>query len=166
LRQRVDDIPLLVDYFLDRLAARQNCPRPTISEATLAELKGRPWFGNVRELRNAIEHGMIMARGGMIAVEHLPAPMLPATGGSRSVEIQEEALANLIRAWTEAQMAAGGENLADLHERFLRLVEPTLLATVMKHSGGQFVSAARRLGLHRTTLRKRLDELGLGGGVE
>ena len=81
LRQRVDDIPLLVDYFLDQLAARQNCPRPAISEAAIAELKGRPWFGNVRELRNAIEHGMIMARGGMIAVEHLPAPMLPATAG-------------------------------------------------------------------------------------
>ena len=62
LRHRVDDIPLLVAYFLDRLAVRQNCPRPAISEGALAELKGRPWHGNVRELRNAIEHGMIMSR--------------------------------------------------------------------------------------------------------
>ena len=100
----------------------------------------------------------------MIAVEHLPAAMLPATAGAPAKdESLEEALAALIRSWTEAQLAADGENLADLHERFLRLVEPSLLATVMQHSGGQCVSAARRLGLHRTTLRKRLDELGLGG---
>ncbi len=170
LRQRVDDIPLLVEYFLDRLAARQaspSGPRTSISEAALAELRRRPWHGNVRELRNAIEHGSIMARGGVIAVEHLPAPMLPAGGsGSNGTTNPEQALAALIQEWTDAQLTAGDEDLVDLHERFLRMVEPALLTAVMQRSGGQYVSAARKLGLHRTTLRKRLEELGLAGDGE
>ncbi len=75
LRQRCEDIAELAGYFLDGLAAKNGQPRPAISAAALAELQRRPWLGNVRELRNAIEHAMILARGGIIAPEHLPPPL-------------------------------------------------------------------------------------------
>ena len=88
LRQRRDDIPELAAYFLAVLGEKGTgpigwnspegathqvdlspflLPRPTISDEAMAELQRRPWFGNVRELRNAIEHAMILARGGAIA---------------------------------------------------------------------------------------------------
>jgi DNA-binding protein Fis len=102
---------------------------------------------------------MILARGGVILPEHLPAPMLPLDAAGA---LREESLGMLIRGWAEAQLA-GGE-VHDLYEQFLKLVEPPLLEAVLAHCDGQCLAAARHLGLHRTTLRKRLDELGLGGG--
>ena len=155
LRGRRDDIPELAEHFLDTLAAKNEQPRPTISTETLAELQRREWFGNVRELRNAIEHAMILARGGVIAPEHLPPPMISTLASSA---MPEEALASLVRRWAELQLQdpAGAE---DLYNRFLKFVEPPLLQAAMEHCGGQCLAAARRLGLHRTTLRKKLDEL-------
>ncbi len=204
LRQRRDDIPELAAHFLDALAAKNAagekgtgpiCAKhppgrsgkvdlspflPAISVEALAELERRDWFGNVRELRNAIEHAMILARGGVIASEHLPPSMPPGekgTGGvcgaavpaARAGETPapqvppEEAIAALVWQWTELQLQdpAGAE---DLYDRFLKFVEPPLLQAAMEHCGGQCLAAARRLGLHRTTLRKKLDELGANEG--
>jgi two-component system nitrogen regulation response regulator GlnG len=180
LRERREDIASLVEHFLDVLGTetgtsliRAKHPsgrsgesemspfssRPSVAPEAMAELRRREWFGNVRELRNAIEHALILARGGIIAPEHLPPPLLPAGLGRGS---DEEALALLIRSWTETQLHGTAE-VQDLYERFLRMVEPPLLKAAMQHSGGQCLAASRRLGLHRTTLRKKLDELGIGG---
>jgi two-component system nitrogen regulation response regulator GlnG len=159
LRQRREDIGPLAEHFLDVLADRNPGPRPSISPEALTELGRRDWFGNVRELRNAIEHAMILARGGIIGREHLPPPVLPGGLGHGG---QEEAIAALIRVWAQAQLE-GREEVQDLYERLLRLVEPPLLKAAMQHAGGQCLAASRRLGLHRTTLRKKLDDLGIGG---
>ncbi len=98
LRQRREDIGPLAEHFLDVLADRNPGPRPSISPEALSELKQRDWFGNVRELRNAIEHAMILARGGIIGREHLPPPVLPISLGHLG---QEEAIAMLIRTWAQ-----------------------------------------------------------------
>jgi len=164
LRQRREDIAPLVEHFIDMLAERNPGPRPSVSPEALAALQRREWYGNVRELRNAVEHALILSRGGIIGPEHLPPPLLPAglgyplAGGGG----EEEALAALIRSWTETQLQ-GTPEVQDLYERFLRMVEPPLLKTALQHAGGQCLAASRRLGLHRTTLRKKLDELGIGG---
>jgi two-component system nitrogen regulation response regulator GlnG len=159
LRQRREDIGPLAEHFLDLLADRNPGPRPSISAEGLAELRRREWFGNVRELRNAVEHAMILARGRIIAPQHLPPPVLPGGLGQGG---QEEAIAMLIRTWAQAQLESNDE-VQDLYERFLRLVEPPLLKAAVQHAGGQCLAASRRLGLHRTTLKKKLDELGIGG---
>lgn len=159
LRKRREDIPRLVDHFLDLLAAKNHGPRPVASPEFLVELQSRSWYGNVRELRNAIEHAMILARNGILAPEHLPPAMLP-TGTTGP--LQEDALATMVRSWAQAQLT-GSEDAQDLYERLLKLVEPPLLETAVQHYGGQCLAAARRLGLHRTTLRKKLDEFGIKG---
>lgn len=170
LRQRPDDIPELAAYFLETLAAKNTSESsllaayPAISDDALAELQRREWFGNVRELRNAIEHAMILARGSLIAPEHLPppmaasAPMPPTHAGP----VSDDAIAALIRQWAEIHLQ-DSTGAADLYERLLKVVEPPLLRTAMQHCGGQYMAAARRLGLHRTTLRKKLDDLGITG---
>jgi len=158
LRQRVEDIPELVEHFVGLLSADGHTPRARVSAETLAEMQRRPWHGNVRELRNALEHAMILARGGTIAPEHLPPPLPPAPGGRLA---PEESIRSLLRRWAEEQMRRRSE-ADDLYQQWLALVEPPLLEVALKHSGAQCAAAARRLGLHRTTLRKKLDQWGIG----
>jgi two-component system nitrogen regulation response regulator GlnG len=155
LRERREDIGQLTDHFLDLLSVINQAPRPSVSPAVLAELERRPWYGNVRELRNALEHATIMARGGCIGLEHLPAPT-PAAITPNAV--QEQAVASLIEQWTQLQLQRSDE-IQDLYDRMLKLVEPPLLQAVIQRCHGQCAAAARRLGLHRTTLRKKLDQL-------
>ncbi|TWT29505.1 sigma-54-dependent transcriptional regulator [Blastopirellula retiformator] len=150
LRQRVDDIPELARYFLSQLGGNG----AAITSAALEELKRRPWYGNVRELRNALEHAQIVSMGDAIRVEHLPAaaPPLNTTG---HVDLGE-----LIRAWAQQQLE-NGEAIDDLHARFLALVEPPLIRAALEKHQGQFVAAAKTLGMHRTTVKKKADEYGL-----
>jgi two-component system nitrogen regulation response regulator GlnG len=154
LRQRRDDIRPLAEHFTELLAAKNGWPQSALSEAAVAALEARPWYGNVRELRNAIEHALVLARGGVIAPEHLPPPSPPAmTTGA----VGEEALAQMVRQWTELQLQGAEKEAANLYERLLSIVEPPLLETVLRHHGGQRLAAAEQLGLHRATLRKKLE---------
>ena len=157
LSQRRDDIPLLAAHFLGLLAARSDRPAPSISQEAMDQLQRNPWHGNVRELRNAIEHAMVLARSGTITPDHLPDPM-PASLVSDAVA--EDALDRLIRQWTEARLEEA-DTSGDLYDRLLQLVEPPFLRTVMQQHHGQCATAARVLGMHRTTLRKKLDQLGI-----
>jgi len=159
LRGRREDIRPLVEHFLALTAAKNKRPLPRISEETVAELERLPWYGNVRELRNAIEHAVVLARQSEITLEHLPPP-LPAAPSARAVD--HSALAGLIRQWAES-LLEDPEGPADLFARLQDLVEPPLLEVVLEHYHGQCAPAARRLGLHRTTLRKKMDQYKLAG---
>ncbi len=164
LRERRDDIGELAEHFLGtRLKAmrREKASSPSLSEAAIEELQRRPWYGNVRELHNALEHAVIVARGGVIEPEHLPQPaaasLLDAHDRKAPVE---ESIVSLIARWAEAKHADADET-DDLYEQLLRLIEPPLFQAILEKHHGQCASAARRLGLHRTTLRKKIDEYGI-----
>jgi two-component system nitrogen regulation response regulator GlnG len=156
LRRRVEDLAELTEHFLDLLSAKNGLPRSTVTAAAAAELAGRAWHGNVRELRNALEHALILARGGPIVPEHLPPPMLPL-GGDRVGD--EQSLAALVARWTEMQLLKP-EDERELFGDLMKIVEPPLFAKTLEHYRGQYVSAAKRLGIHRTTLKKKMDEYG------
>ena len=101
---------------------------------------------------------MILARGGMIAARApAAADRLAARTPHRRPGERSAALVRPVGRVATAR-SAGAE---DLYDRLLKLVEPPLLQAAMEHYGGQCLAAARRLGLHRTTLRKKLDELGI-----
>lgn len=157
LRDRREDLADLVHYFLDVLSTKNGQARPSIAPEAMAVLQRQPWYGNVRELRNAIEHAMILAPGGRIGPEHLPPPTPPSVTPDAA---PDEILAALLRQWAAQQLQEGGD-AGDLYERLVKLVEPPVLRTVLQHYHGQCAAAARRLGLHRTTLRKKLDDLGI-----
>lgn len=158
LRERGADLFELADHFITTLAAKNHLPRPSLSKRAETELARRPWHGNVRELHNAMEHAVIVARGGQIEPEHLPPPA-PAAGQSE-VAAPEATLAQLIQQWTETRLQANREQ-ENLYEQFLSVVEPALLSATLIHELGQCTSAAKRLGLHRHTLRKKLDQYGI-----
>ena len=129
LRQRREDIPLLAEHFALALAAKNGWPQSAISPEATAALESRAWYGNVRELRNAVEHALVLARGGAISPEHLPPPVLPTiTAGG----VREEALAEMVWQWTELQLQDSQREAEDLHERLLAVVEPPLFAAVLR----------------------------------
>jgi len=157
LRERREDIRALVEYFLTRLTSASEESPPAISGEAMVMLEQLPWYGNVRELRNAVEHGLVMARGGSVNSDHLPPPLsdsLVAPAG------EKEGIADLIRQWTTQRLASPEES-GELYKDLLETIEPPFLEIVMQHFQGQCATAARSLGLHRTTLRKKLDQFGI-----
>jgi len=159
LRERIEDIEPLTEHFLRKFAP-QSLP---LLPDTLRYLQGQPWFGNVRELRNAIEHAAILARGRPLLPEHFPAAARPpGTGADPS-----EALPQAVRTWLAEQLRlAGSESPHDLYERLLETIEPPLLAEIIRRARGNRWEAARWLGLNRATVRKKLVRHGLAGTTE
>lgn len=160
LRDRPQDVGELAEHFTTTLAKPPGTPKVALTSEALAELERRPWRGNVRELRNAIDHALIMARGRAIMPEHLPQPstaMVVAPSDNVDAEVTAA-----VRQWAE-QNVGDAQWAGRLYERLIEVVEPPLLAAAMNQHKGQCAAAARRLGIHRTTLRKKLTDHGLDG---
>lgn len=151
LRQRVEDIPLLAERFLARLGGA-GLVGGRLTDAAIAELCRRQWIGNVRELRNAVEHGALLARGGSIGPEHLPPPL---EGELIKPTNPSATLAQAVRHWAGAQLTAG-QSPAELYQRFLSEAEPPLFDSVLDATGQNRAAAAELLGIHRATLRKKM----------
>src|SRR5262245_4673648 len=164
LRQRRDDIPLLTDFFAQKLA-NENSAATKLSGEALHELIARHWHGNVRELRNAIEHALILSRDGIVLKEHLPAPLSSRPTSTAWEPTQNDAvdqLRTIIREWANHQPNVD-DSSETLYEAFLALVEPPFLEAVLKRQQNQCSAAARTLGIHRTTLKKKLNQYGIEG---
>jgi len=153
LRERIEDIPLLAERFLAASQPANSAAR--LTKAAVDELCRRSWPGNVRELRNAVEHAVIVARGGPIEPDHLP-PSVTLAGEP----CDAGAISGMVRRWAENQFR-DSQGADDLYERLLDLVEPPLLEVALRTHHGQRMSAARSLGLHRATLRKKLEHFGV-----
>jgi two-component system nitrogen regulation response regulator GlnG len=148
LRERPEDIETLAEHFLRRFEPRA---LPLLPE-TVRFLQALPWFGNVRELRNALEHAAIVARGGPLLPEHFPtfAADLSATSPA-------EQLALMVRKWLAERVRTNGSTPPDdLYAELLRCVEPALLDEVMRRVQGNRWVASQWLGLNRATVRKKL----------
>jgi two-component system nitrogen regulation response regulator GlnG len=161
LRQRPQDIAELAEHFTTTLAKPPGTPKVALTAEALAELERRTWHGNVRELRNAIDHALIMARGRAIMPEHLPQQTVAMS--AVDADDVDANVAAAVRLWA-AQNVGDAQWAGRLHERLIAVVEPPLLAAAMDQHKGQCAAAARVLGIHRTTLRKKLTDHGLAGG--
>lgn len=147
LRERIEDIQPLAEHFLRRFDPRVL----PLGEATLRHLQQQPWFGNVRELRNALEHAAILARGGALQPEHFPHGA-SSTGGSPAEQLEAA-----VRLWCNQRIReAGNGTPTDLYLDLLRQVEPPLLDEVLRRLQGNRWAAANWLGLNRATVRKKL----------
>lgn len=158
LRERMEDIPVLATHFLRRLG--YPAPETAIDEGVRRELCQRPWYGNVRELRNAVEHAAVIARGRPLDGRDFPAAQ---TSGH---SVLASSLDAAIKLWTrerlsQMELAADEETKPGLHDEFLAACEPALLHTVLEATSGNRAEAAQRLGMHRATLRERLKRYGL-----
>lgn len=160
LRERQADILPLAEYFLGNTTTTEGASgRLQFSGRARAELALRPWQGNVRELRNAVEHAALLARQGEIRPEHFPRPIETRKAADLPAQIQDR-LSTWSAALTAEALSQTGRT--DLYEEFLRLVEPPVLAAVLRQCQGNKASAANLLGLHRATLRQKLRRHGQG----
>lgn len=160
LRQRPQDIPMLGEFFLRRLGYTRAAD--AISDDLAQTLQQRPWFGNVRELRNAIEHASVIARGRPLSESDFPEPQL-RIGSENAIGAQ---LAPVIESWAREQLSSrsptspGNDKqtteIIDLYDRMLSATEPALFRIALEHTGGNRAAAAQLLGMHRGTLRDRL----------
>ncbi|MCE2482929.1 MAG: sigma-54-dependent Fis family transcriptional regulator [Alphaproteobacteria bacterium] len=145
LSDRLDDIPLLVRYFLGRAAEVSGLPVRAISDDAIAALQSYDWPGNVRELRNFVERLLIMAPGGLDTP--ITAAMLPAEMDSRRP-------AALRRNGDEVLM---NMPLREARERF----ERAYLSAQIGRFGGNISRTAGFVGMERSALHRKLKALGL-----
>lgn len=148
LRERREDIPELARHFLGRVVATTRCPGFTAQ--AIGALEARPWHGNVRELRNVVEHAAVASRGSAIAPEHFPPPLAGgAHGWSEALgRWLDDRLSGLDPLTAQAQL------LDDLRGE----IEPTLVELTLARCRRNQAAAARLLGLDPKTLRARLAQ--------
>lgn len=151
LRSRREDLRPLVQYFL----ARQNpAYSAVVSNDFWAEIERRNWNGNVRELRNAIDHAVVLARGGNLNPQHLP-PAIAYNSASQNVEEQMTAA---IVGWVREQLSVAEAELpTDLYRQFLTISESALFTEILNFTQQNRSAAAKILGVDRATLRTKLD---------
>ncbi len=160
LRERREDIPLLIDHFLEKYNRENGKNVTKITREVLDRLLEYPWPGNVRELENCVEHAVVMSPGGTLTAGLLPPEILtdPTDGRRRAPSngagIEAEIRALIERSYGTAEDSAGA--MGELHA----LIERVIIARALAEGMSQRALAAR-LGLSRTTLRKRLEEYGL-----
>lgn len=159
LRERTEDISPLCRHFLSRLGHPD--PDAAIGDELLEQLMQRPWYGNVRELRNAVEHAAVLARGRPFGIDDFPNPH---PGRDAEGPVLESRLESEIEAWSRTQLHNDEEMNGTLHGKFLSEVEPALFRAVLDHTGGNRAKAAEMLGMHRSTLRDRLRTYGIDPG--
>jgi two-component system response regulator AtoC len=137
LRERPEDIPLLVDHFFARFCQEFGKPLQAVGDDALERLVAYSWPGNVRELRNAIEHGVMLARGEVLQARDLPAHLEAGRGPERPEE----------------------SNLA--LRSFRKRMEKDLIRRALRRTGGNRTHAARLLEISHRALLYKLKEFGI-----
>lgn len=153
LRERREDIPVLVDYFLRRAKIKR------VSLPVLEMLARHDWLGNVRELENVIERAVVMARGDTLLPEDLPAEVRTPRPAVVTAEAVETTLDTAVQ-----QLYALARQ--DKKLKILPAVERELITRALTETAGNQVQAARLLGITRATLRKRIEKFGIQRRLE
>jgi DNA-binding NtrC family response regulator len=168
LRQRQADIALLARHFLAEATAELGKKIDGIEPAAIARLQAYAWPGNVRELEHCVKRAVLLSPGPLITEYDLDLEVNMERGpGPASHPVQselapdgEQQLAEAVRQALHWFREEGGPG--EPFHTLVALVERTLVNEALALSGNNQVAAARMLGLHRTTLRNKLDESGGG----
>ena len=160
LRERREDVPDLVRYFLRRYGAELGTSEPSIQPEALELLKAQPWPGNVRELENTVRKTLLQARGYTISAEHVRAALAPV---APSANADSAPLRSLI---TDLLAAAQRGEREDVYAEVMAVAERELLSQVIELTAGNQARAARWLGISRLTLREKLRQYALHPGQD
>jgi two-component system nitrogen regulation response regulator GlnG len=147
LRERGDDLALLVDYFLRRYARELGKPAQGVTSEALEALRRHDWPGNVRELQSVLKQALLAAHGPLLLPGDLPLAQLRPAAPAEGADWER---------FVEGLLEAGGE---DVYARCLEEMERRVLTRVLQHTGGNQVQAARLLGINRGSLRAKIRAL-------
>jgi transcriptional regulator with GAF, ATPase, and Fis domain len=141
LRERREDLLVLIDHFMVKYIAANQKPDLVMSRDAIALLRQYRWPGNVRELETCIQHAVVKADGNEIRPEHL----------------HDEVLDNLRSRDLSIELETGHDSLPEAVSR----LERRLIEGALGQNGGVKTLAARQLGVHEATLRKKMKKLGI-----
>jgi two-component system nitrogen regulation response regulator GlnG len=158
LRERREDIPLLVRHFMQKSARELGMEAKGVSDAALRTLVNLPWSGNVRQLENVSHYLTVMAPGQVVEVGDLPADLMQGR-----VEQADGDWLHGLAAEASARLARGEAAILD---ELTQAYEKTLIEVALRHTGGRRIEAAHLLGWGRNTLTRKIHELGMDGEAE
>jgi len=154
LRERKDDIPLMIHHFIKRFNGEFSKTVKGVSTPAMKKIMRYDWPGNVRELKSAIKSAMVLSRGKSILVEEIPANIVGSKTSKRRGDIQDWVLSDWIEG--EIQMLEVA-NQKDYYGNIISRVEKELIRKVLEVTNGKKVEAAETLGITRNTLRTKMN---------
>jgi transcriptional regulator with PAS, ATPase and Fis domain len=143
LRERKEDIPLLINYFIKKYSKRLKISRPDISQDTLDLLMKYHWPGNVRELENVVEHALVFTSNNKMTVQSLPENLKKFESASDKIHLDLK----------EKDRIDFQDEVAEF--------ERNLIKWAYKKANGNQLNMAEILGIPRTTLRNKMIKLNL-----
>ena len=154
LRERREDIPPLVEHFIRKANLEMNRQVRGITEEAMKRLEAYPWPGNVRELENQIRRAMVLSREDV-----LPEYLFEMDDRQTPLPHQniEEHLLKVTRQYFSALLRTN-DSSDSLFDQIIGLIEKTLIEDTLQQTDGNQVQAARLLGMHRSTLRKKIGD--------
>lgn len=164
LRDRKEDIRILAEYFLRKVANRKHMPRLHLSEEAVRAMEAYPWPGNVRELENTIQRATVLATAEVILPKDLPlgknATPIAREGRERAEGRDGLSALDFTRESAVEALLKIAQNDPELP--LLPWLEREFTQHAMRMTGGNQVRSAKLLGITRATLRKRLEIFGIG----
>jgi len=160
LRNREVDVVLLAHWFVRRYNRRLGADIRSLSPEILPVLLRYSWPGNVRELENAIKSALVIARGSVLRMEHLPEPIRESVDTSPPLALPTSSPTDEARHVAE-MLFSHGDSHGNLHQMAKTIIEREVICVCLEHTRGQVSPAARILGISRTTLRKKIAHYGV-----
>jgi len=136
LRERMEDVPILIEHFIKQYSAQQGKDIVGISSAALSLLMRFNYPGNIRELENIIEYAFILCEGGFIQPEHLPEPFAVSS----------------IKTGTDSEKSSANQGLQTLEE-----IEKQAIYMSLERNNWKRMATCRELGISKDTLRRKID---------
>ncbi|MFM8250332.1 MAG: sigma-54 interaction domain-containing protein [Planctomycetota bacterium] len=157
LRSRREDIPSLVAHFLNHYNEANDRYVSHIQPEAMEALQDYPWPGNVRELQNYVERAVVLAEGDELTLELLP-DVVRGRERPKVTHLKGADLESLTFAVVQQGLTSAGPDEDSLHAKIVNRVERELLAQVMLSCNNIQIKAAKKLGINRNTLHKKLKE--------
>ena len=154
LRQRREDIPMLLQHYLAEAGQELGAPAKSVDAEAIETLQAFSWPGNVRQLVNATRRLTVTAPGGVITAQDIPGDL----GGTESAQRGAREWTRVLASWAEGQLMNSEQPLLDAA---LPEFEKTLIETAMARTNGHRQEAAKLLGWGRNTLARKMKALHL-----
>jgi len=161
LRERADDIPLLVEHFIGRFNQRLGREVVGLSEDAQRRLIELPWRGNIRELENVVERCMLFCDGDQIELHHIPENLAEAETRAAApslISVEESTASRSLEAPGEAPEAT---DLKEAVREAATKVERELIVRALEQTGGNVTHTAKLLNISRKSLQNKMKDLGL-----
>lgn len=161
LRRREGDVELLVNYFVGIYSQAIEKPIRSIAPDALKALVNYQWPGNIRELQNYIERAVVLAQSDQIESSIFPTSVMGDAQAAQVAVFRPTDDESLIREFVYSRLSKSENDASDLMKQIVEPVEKELLEQVMKRCNQTQTTAAKKLGMNRNTLYRKLVDYGL-----